>query len=450
MNRLLIIDDDAVFCGMLTRHFRDEYGAVGFSDPNEAVKYFRENKVDAVLTDLSMPELDGMQVLEIVKAGSALTDVIIMTAYAKVETAVEAMKKGAYDYILKPFGLDEISLQLRRLFEKRALSEENTELRKFIGLTYRPVNIIGESEAAKDIRRFVDRVRQTDFNLLITGESGTGKELVARAVHFTGKRKDRRLLSVHCASLPEPLLERELFGFEKGAFPDANEVRRGLFEEAEGGSVILQGIDGMGLMLQARLLTALENGTVRRSGGDRDIPFDAVVIAVSDADLGRMSQDGAFRRDLFYRLDTFSLRVPPLRERTEDIRLLSEHFSSQYSSEFGRGAMTLTREAVDVLRGYHWPGNVRELKGFLAKICLLEPSETIRPEHILKRLELPNPLERVSSFLNSDRSLTDVEKNLIRESLIKANGNRRVAARLLNISYDTLRYRMKKFEIEGK
>lgn len=446
--KLLILDDDRVFCGVLAKQFGEEYATVSFSDPREAVAYVRSNKVDVVLTDLSMPGLDGIEVLQIVKAESPDTDVIIMTAYAKVETAVEAMKKGAYNYIIKPFSTDELALQLGNLFEKRRLFEENVSLRKFVDIRYRPGNIIGESGAVKDVRRFVERVSQTDFTVLITGESGSGKELVARAIHFSGKRKEKNILSVHCAALPEALLERELLGCEKGVFPEAKEEKRGLFEEAEGGTVILDGIGDTGPSLQAKLLMALENRTIRRTGGDREIPFDAMVIATANVDLGKLLEEGRFRQDLFYRLDMFSLRLPPLRERREDIPLLAEHFFSQYKTEFGRAAMELTQEAVEILKRYDWPGNVRELKGFFAKVCLLEESDTIRPEHILARLELPNPLEQIASFLDSDLSLGDVEEKLIRETLKKTRGNMTKAAKLLSISYDTLRYRMKKFGIK--
>lgn len=446
--KLLIIDDDRVFCNLLTKHFGEGYAAMGFSDPREAVAYLGENTVDVVLTDLSMPVLDGMEVLRLVKSESPDTDVIIMTAFAKVETAVEAMKKGAYDYIIKPFSTDELDLLLKNLFEKRRLIEENVSLKRFIDVKYRSGNIIGESEAAKNMRRFIDRVSRTDYALLITGESGTGKELVARAIHFSGKRKDRKIFSVHCAALPEPLLEREIFGYEKGAFPDAREEKKGLFEEAEGGTVVLDGIGDMGLSLQAKLLMALENGTVRRIGGEREIPFDAMVIVTTSDDLKGFFHEGKFRRDLYYRLDMVSLRIPPLRERKEDIPLLAEHFFTRCRAEFGRDSMGLSQDAVEILTKYDWPGNVRELKGLIAKICLLEESNTIRPEHLLARLELPNPLEQIASFLDSDISLTDIEKNLIAETLKKTKGNMTKAAKLLNISYDTLRYRIKKFGIK--
>lgn len=444
--RLLIIDDDRVFCGMLTRHFEEEYEVTGLSDPEEAVRYFRESPVDVVLTDLSMPKLDGLGVLKSVKSASPDTDVIVMTAYAKVDTAVEAMRRGAYDYIVKPFTPDELSLHLKNLFEKRRLAEENVSLRKFIDLKYRPENLIGKSEAMKEVYRFIERVARTDATVLITGESGTGKELVARAIHFSGKRKDRRFVSVHCGAIPRGLLEDELFGHEIDAPQTGG--KRGLYEEASGGTLVLDEIGDMDLSLQAKLVGVIENGTIMRARVFQKVPLDVMVIATTNKDLSKLQREGRFRQDLFHRLNVFSLRIPPLRERKEDIPLLADYFFSQYKNEFEKQTMRLSHEAVALLGNYDWPGNVRELKSLFAKICLLEDTDVVRPEHLLERL--PKPQEEVLSFLDSGSSLGDIEKNLITETLRRAKGNMTTASRLLNISYETLRYRMKKFGITQK
>lgn len=441
--RLLIIDDDRVFCELLKRHFEEEYAVTAFTDPEDAVKYLRENYVDVVLTDLSMPKMNGLEVLKIVKNESTFTDVIIMTAYAKVDTAVEAMKKGAYDYIIKPFTMDEISLQLKKLFEKRRLLAENINLRKFLDLKYSPEHIIGKSNAIKEVRRFIDLVSQKDAAVLITGESGTGKNLAAEAIHFSGRRKNKRFVSVHCATLPGGFFEGELFGYEKGA--GANAGQTSLFEGLTGGTLVLDEIGDMDISLQTKLLGILENRIIRV--GSKDI-LDIMVIATTNRDLNKLQMEGSFRKDLFHRLNMFALNIPPLRERQDDIPLLAEHFLSLYRNEFGKHNMELSEGAMEVLRRYYWPGNVRELKNLFAKVCLLEDSVLIKKGHLLQRLEFPKIQERASALMDSGESLAEIERNLIRETLIKAEWNMKKAARLLNIGYDTLRYRMKKFGIK--
>lgn len=427
-NKLLIIDDDQVFCGALARRFEGEYAVTGFSDPEEAAVFVRGNPVDVVLTDLNMPKMDGLEVLKAVKSGSPGTDVIVMTAFANVDSAVEAMKRGAYDYIVKPFTTDELSLQLKNLFEKRRLSKENLDLRKFIDLRYRPENIIGNSTAMREVHRFIERVSRTDVPVLITGESGTGKELVARALHFTGKRKDRGFVSFHCGALTQQIMEDELFGHENN------------------GTIVLREIGDMDVSVQAKLLGALENRDIRKAGGLQEAHSEVMVIATTNKDLAKLQQEGKFRSDLFHRLNMFSLRAPSLRERKEDIPLLADYFMSQYKNEFGREAMRLSPPASEVLLRYDWPGNVRELKNLLGKICLLEDADVIKPEHLLDIL--PKPQEEALSLPALGRSLDDVERNLIVETLKRARGNASVASRLLNISYETLRYRMKKFGIK--
>jgi len=442
--KLLIIDDDKVFCELLKRHFEEEYAVSAFIEPEEAIKHIRENYVDVVLSDLSMPTLSGIEILEIVKSESSTTDIIIMTAYAKIESAVEAMKKGAYDYIIKPFTLDEISLQLKKLFEKRRLLAENINLKRFLDAKYRPENIIGESSAIKEVRKFIGLVSQRDNIVLITGESGTGKDLVAKAIHFSSKRKEKRFISVHCANLPNGFFEGALFGREKAT--DADHGRPGLYEGLQGGTLVLGEIADMDLSLQTKLLGVLDNSAVRIA--DRDIPLDIMIIATTNRDLNRLQMEAKFRKDLFHRLNTFAINIAPLRERKEDIPLLVEYFFFLYKNEFGRHDMQLSLEAAEVLKNYSWPGNVRELKNFFAKICLLGDADLITKQHVMERLGFPKVQEQVSTFIDSGQSLEEIERNLIRETLTKAEGNMTKAAKLLDIGYYTLRYRMKKFGIE--
>ena len=446
-NKLLIIDDDQVFCTALVRHFEAEYAVAGFSDPEEAAGFIRKNPVDVVLTDLNMPKMDGLEVLKAVKSDSPDTDVIVMTAYAQVDTAVEAMKMGAYDYIVKPFTTDELSLHLKNLFGKRQLLEENADLKKYIDLKYKPENIIGSSPAMSEVHRFIERVSRTDSAVLITGESGTGKQLAARAIHFSGRRKDRRFISFHCGSLPEWILNSELFG--NGPLPSSQPGEKpSLHKGADIGTFVLSEIGDLDLSLQAKFLASIENRDVKDSGNLAKESDGFMVIATTNKDLVKLQQEGRFRQDLFHRLNTFSLRIPALRERKEDIPLLADYFLSQYKNEFERQAMRLSPAAMEVLLGYDWPGNVRELKNLLGKICLLEDADVIEPEHLLERL--PRPREEVLSYLDSGKSLGTIEKNLITEALRRAKGNMTAASKLLNISYETLRYRMKKFGISQK
>jgi transcriptional regulator with PAS, ATPase and Fis domain len=292
--------------------------------------------------------------------------------------------------------------------------------------------------------------RQRVLTLLVLGESGTGKELVAKAIHNASPACLNPFIAINCAALPQGLLESELFGYEKGAFTDAKGQKKGLFEEADGGTLVLDEIGDMDISLQAKLLRVLENRTIRRIGGFKEIPFDVMVVATTNRDLATLQKEGRFRQDLYFRLNMFTLRIPPLRERREDIPLLAEHFFAQYRNEFGKTSMQLSKEALQVLMNYDWPGNVRELKSLFAKVCLLEESDVISAEHILQRLEIsaPPPQEAAPSYLASGLSLEEIEKNFIRETLKKTGGNMTQAAKLLDITYDTLRYRMKKFDIK--
>ncbi len=446
-NRLLIIDDEPDFCTMLERHLGEEYEVAAFDNPDEAVRYLGNSQVDAVLTDLRMQEVTGMDVLEAVKSRSPETDVVIMTAYATVETAVEAMRKGAYDYILKPFTLDELSLRLKKLFEKRELIEKNKNLREFIGGRYGLENVIGKSEAMVNARRFIERVSNMDSPVLITGENGAGKHLIARSIHFEGRRKEGRFITVHCGAVPPGLFERVLFGYEAGiSDPGPLEYGKGLYEEANGGTLVLVEIGEMDISLQTRFLAVLEKNTMKRVGGSEEIPLDVMIIATSNINLNELQEKGIFRKDLFYRLSAFNLQITPLRERKQDIPLLAEHFLSYYSREFERPDIRLAPETMEALQNYNWPGNVRELKNLIMNICLLEDSTVIMPMHIFKRLALPQDGHiPQQTTISSMESLFEIEKKLIHDALKKTMGNMTTAARLLNISYETLRYRMKKF-----
>ena len=430
---------------MLRKLFAEEYEVAAFSVPEDAVKYLRENSVDVVLTDLNMPGLDGMEVLKIVKSEPFATDVIIMTAYAKVEDAVDAMKLGAYDYIIKPFATDELSLKLGNLFEKRRLSEDNLNLRKFVDTQYRPENIIGESEEMKDVYRLIERVSQTDATVLITGESGTGKELVAKAIHFSGSRKTGRLVSLNCSAIPETLLESELFGHEKGAFTGALGHKKGLFEYADGGTIFLDEIADTPASIQAKLLRVLQDSSFMPLGGNKEITVDVRVICATNRDLREMIRQNRFREDLFYRINVLTVELPPLRERGEDVALLIKHFLA--------GRKKIHPATLSMLSRYNWPGNVRELKNLLDMLTTFTDNDTIMLE------DLPPEIDKAACLQDMDgASYTEIKKkvldgfnrSLINRCLVKHNGNITKAAEELKIDRANFQRLMRKCNISSR
>jgi len=443
--KLLIIDDDQVFCSALQRHFEGEYAVTGLSDPKEAVSFIRGNPVDAVLTDLCMPDMDGLEVLKTVKSGSPDTDVIVMTAYANVDSAVEAMKRGAYDYIVKPFAVDELSLHLKNLFEKRRLFEENIHLKKFIDTKYRPENIVGESDVMKEVYRFIERVAQTDVTVLITGESGTGKELVARALHFSGKRKDKRFVSINCSAIPETLLESELFGQKKGAFTGAGNDRKGLFEHAEGGTIFLDEIADAPPAIQAKLLRVLQERSFRPVGGTEEISADARVICATNRDIREEIRENRFREDLYYRINVVSVDLPPLRERRDDVPLLINRFLD--------GRKKIHPKSVTILCQYDFPGNVRELKNYMDRLVTFSDSDTIMPE------DLPPEVLRMV-YIMDDEGLTyneakrkivdEFSRAIIGRSLLKHDGNVSRAAEELKLDRANFQRLMRRYRISSR
>lgn len=442
--KLLIIDDDRVFCELLKRHFEEEYAVTAFTDPEESVKYIRENYTDVVLTDLSMPKIDGLEILKIVKSETVNTDVIIMTAYARVDTAVEAMKKGAYDYIIKPFTLDELSLQLKNLFEKRGLLKENVSLRKFVETTYRPQNMIGESEEMKEVYRFIEQVSQTDATVLITGESGTGKDLAAKAIHFSGKRKDRRLVSINCTAIPDTLLESEVFGYMKGAFTGAVRDKEGLFEHADGGTIFLDEIADASLPIQAKLLRTLQEHTVRPLGGNKEIKVDVRVICATNRDLKMMIQENKFRADLYHRINVISVHIPPLRDRVVDIPFLIKHFLKGMKKIHPRAAAMLSR--------CNWPGNVRELKNLIERLLVFAEADKIMPGDIASELGMTYfSGDDELSYNEAKRKMTDeFSRTVINKALLKHNANVTRAAEALKLDRANLQRLMRKYGITSK
>lgn len=442
---MLIIDDDRVFCNLLGRQFAEEYEVSAFSDPVEAVRYFRENPVDVVLTDLSMPEMDGLQVLELVKSESFSADVVIMTAFATVDTAIEAMKKGACDYVVKPFSPDELSIRLRNLFEKRRLLEENTNLKKFVDTRYRPENMIGESSEMKDVYRLIERISRSDVTVLITGESGTGKELAAMAIHLAGKRRARKFVSVNCTAIPETLLESELFGYTKGAFSGAGSDKKGLFEYAEGGTLFLDEIADAPLPIQAKLLRVLQERKIRPIGINKEIPVNVRVVCATNRDLHELIKENRFREDLYYRINVVSLHLPPLRERKGDLPLLINRFLD--------GRKRIHPQAVGMLCQYGWPGNVRELKNIIERLVTFTDGETIMPDDLpIEIRRLPCLLEESGlSYSEAKNKVVDeFNRAIISKALTKYNGNVSRAADELRLDRANFQRLMRRYGISSK
>ncbi len=444
---IYIVEDDELLSLVLYQGFSNEgYVVVTDNGMKGVIDRLAEKSPDLLLLDVSLPHYSGLEILQELKQKEVPYPVIMLTGDDTAETAVTALKLGAYDYITKPFEMDKLKIIVRNALEAVALRRTVEHYRDDTLNT----SILGKSPS---MLRLVDEIkkiaRQRVLNLLILGESGTGKDLISKAIHNASPAALHPFIAVNCAALPHGLLESELFGHEKGSFTDAKGQKKGLFEEADGGTLVLDEIGDMDISLQAKLLRVLENRTIRRIGGSREIPFNVMVIATTNRDLGALQAEGRFRQDLFYRLNMFSVKVPSLRERKEDIPVLAEHFFSLCKKEFAREDMKLSEEAMEVLQQYDWPGNVRELKSLFAKVCLLEESDVILPEHIFKRLDIRSEhLPPGAPPSDSLMSLNDVEKRMIQDAIKKSNGNMTKAAKLLNITYDTLRYRMKKYDIK--
>jgi two-component system, NtrC family, response regulator AtoC len=457
--RIFLVDDDELIVSMLSRMLKSsEYEIRTATGVENIVGKIKAWSPDIVLLDINLPERNGIDILKEIVELELPPQVIMLTADDTAETAVKAMKLGAVDYLTKPFNVDEVKIVLRNIMEKGKLKEEVTYLRKVNSELF-DREIIGESDAVLLLKSKIEKIAKASvLNILITGESGTGKELFARYAHrmMHGPIGSgfAPFIQINCASLPETLLESELFGHEKGAFTDAKSDKKGLFELATGGSILLDEIGDMKLSLQAKLLRVLEERTVRHVGGSEEIPINTTIIATTNKNLAEAVETGEFRSDLFFRLSTFYLHVPPLRERKEDISILAKSFLASLTTQYNKKAIKgFSPEAEALLKSYSWPGNVRELRNLVERLVVLESVEVILPRH------LPDWLTGGSGVAQSANnggfilpetgiSLEGVEKDLIQQALEKSKYNKTQAAKLLQISYDTLRYQVKKFGLE--
>ena len=382
--KVLVVEDDPEMLALLRQHLAGEgYLVVTTNQGAEALHRLRTESFDVILTDLKMPGVDGMEILRAARGAQGDARVILITAFGSIETAIQAIREGAYDYVTKPFRLDEISLLVRKALEDRYLREENRRLREAVADRYRLHNLFGASPAMQAVFALIRQAAPGDASVLITGESGTGKELVARALHYDSPRAERPFVPVNCAAVPAGLLESELFGHVKGAFTGAVAARRGLIREAEGGTLFLDEIGDMAPELQAKLLRVIEDRSVRPVGSDEAVAVDLRLIAATNKDLVVRIQEGLFREDLYYRLAVIPIQLPPLRERREDIPLLAEHFLRRAIAASGKPIHGFTPEAMSALLRHPWPGNVRELENVVARAVTLTAGDQLGPEALL-------------------------------------------------------------------
>ncbi len=440
--RVLVVDDEPMVCLALTNWLEEEnYFAQAVEDGPQAIKAVRAENWDIVLLDLRMPGMDGMEVLKQVKELAPHTVVIMMTAYASIPGAVQAMQEGAYDYIVKPLDVDQLTLMLKRIVEHQQLITENILLRKRLTEQYEFEDIIGRSEAMQEVFSMIKAVTDTNATVLITGETGTGKELVARAIHSNSSQRYGPFVAASCGALPETLLESELFGYEKGAFTGADRTKKGRFELAHGGTLFLDEVGDISMKTQIRLLRVLQEKSFSRLGGTEQIKVDVRLISATNRDLVAAIEEGSFRSDLYYRLNVVSIQLPPLRERIDDVPLLAAHFINKYNVEFNKKFDRVDRKAMDFMMDYHWPGNVRELENVIERAIVIGQGPQMKVTHL--------PFCNIESPLTEEpRSLQEVERIHIEKMLQRNDWNIAKTARLLNIDRSTLHKKIKKFGLE--
>ncbi|MBM4136855.1 MAG: sigma-54-dependent Fis family transcriptional regulator [Nitrospira sp.] len=456
METILVIEDKESMAEMLKQTLESEgYKVICARDGREGIKRLKENRIDLVLTDLRLPEKSGIDILKVSKEENQIMPVIVMTAYGSIEEAVAAMKSGAFDFITKPFDTDHLLMLIKRALETQRLFTENILLKEEVALKLGLPRIIGKSEQIVNVAQMVQKVAPTKTTVLLLGESGTGKELFARAIYNLSHRKNYPFVPINCAAIPRGLLESELFGHEKGAFTGADTKKLGKFELADKGTIFLDEIGDMDLTLQSKLLRAIEEGEIERVGGIKGIQVDVRIVAASNKDLEKEAEDKHFREDLFYRLNVFPIRIPPLRDRKEDIPLLVEYFMNKYCTDIKTSLKSISKEALDVLMHYPWKGNVRELENTVERAIILCDGDVITPEHIVLRQQ--STLESAMRSLPMEGTLEDVSKEALRiaesQRIMKAlkttKGNKSKAAEILQVSYKTLLTKIKEYGIEA-
>lgn len=455
---VLVVDDDETLRSAIRLNLEAAgYAVRSVADGNEALSVINTENFDIIICDLRMPEIDGLTFIKRCADVDPDVAVILMSGYGSNDLAIEALRAGAYDYISKPFSNDELILTLKKIEERERLKNENQALRSAITQKYKFSNIVAKSKAMKEIFETVQRLANFNTTVLITGESGTGKELIARALHHNSPRKGKPFIAINCGAIPENLMETELFGHKKGAFTDATRDKKGLFEEADGGTIFLDEIGEMSPHLQVKLLRALQEQKIRRVGDEGVIDIDVRVIAATLRNLEEDVQSGRFREDLYYRLNVVSLHIPPLRERIDDVAVLVSHFMKKTSKRIGISIEKIEPDAMKALMHYHWRGNVRELENVMERAMVLAEGDTIDLSSLPRQiLEAETPLEDELTFRNFDEDDLSIKKHtrslevqLIKRALEKTKGNRTHAAKALEISHRALLYKLKEYGLSN-
>src|ERR1700757_672914 len=445
---ILIVEDEAKMRRLLELNLGDD-GFTTFSaeDAETGLKLLRENPIDLVVTDLKLPGMNGLEFLQTIKRQNAALPVVVMTAFGSVETAVEAMKAGASDYVLKPFSLTEMRMVIRKELDVRNLREENRSLREALGKRYAHPNVVARSAKMQEVLATVERVAPTNSTVLLGGESGVGKDLIARAIHEKSRRTSGPFLKINSTAIPENLLESELFGYEKGAFTGAVASKPGKFELADKGTLFLDEIGDVPPATQVKLLRVLQEREFERLGGTKTVKVDVRLIAATNRDLREALEQGTFREDLYYRLNVVPIDIAPLRERKEDIPDLATLLVSLSTAESAKPIESITPEAMRILVNYHWPGNVRELQNIIERACALAKESVLEPSDIHLDVRHAKAANGPGGFLPDGMTLEQWEDEMVQEALRRANGNKSQAARLLGLSRNALRYRLSKIGI---
>ncbi|HWY22748.1 MAG TPA: sigma-54 dependent transcriptional regulator [Candidatus Acidoferrum sp.] len=448
MPTILIVEDEAKMRRLLELNLgEDGFKTLSAGDAESGLKLLRENTVDLIVTDLKLPGMNGLEFLHTIKRQNAALPVVVMTAFGSVETAVDAMKAGASDYVLKPFSLSEMRMVIRKELDVHNLREENRSLREALGKRYAHPNVVARSVKMQEVLATVDRVARTNSTVLLGGESGVGKDLIARAIHEKSRRAAGPFIKINSTAIPESLLESELFGYEKGAFTGANASKPGKFELADKGTLFLDEIGDVPPAIQVKLLRVLQEREFERLGGTRTVKVDVRLIAATNRDLREALEQGTFREDLYYRLNVVPIDIAPLRQRKEDIRDLVNLFISRFAGDSGKPVESITPEAMQILVNYHWPGNVRELQNIIERACALAKGTVLKVEDIHLDVRPSKITNGASGFLPEGMTLEHWEDEMIQEALRRANGNKSQAARLLGLSRNALRYRLSKIGI---
>ena len=445
--RILVVDDEVnIRNALVTMLEKKGYQVSGAGTGEEALQHLEEARMGLVITDLRMPGIGGMEFLRRLKDKWSDTEVVVMTAFGSIDTAVEAMRLGAYDYLTKPIDRERFPVVVEKALEHHALTFENKCLRDRLETSTRFDQMIGESEPMQRVYGLVEMVVDSDVTVLLTGESGTGKELVARAIHHKSPRADGPFITLNCGALPDNLFESELFGYEKGAFTGAVATKMGRFELADGGTLLLDEVGELSLKSQVDFLRVLETKEFRRLGGTKVIKVDTRILAATNRNLEEAVKQGDFREDLYYRLNVVPIRLPPLRERADDVPLLVDRYLAESSAQHHRGPKEVSREAMGLLRLYGWPGNIRQLRNLIERLVVTVREKTLQPQHLPEEIQASKEDIR-TMVVKLGSSMKDIEKEIIRRTLTEITNHREKAAKLLGISLRSLQYKIKEYGI---